>query len=561
MPMLRLLLLVLVLFFHTANSAVANVMSATTSISISAPTETIIEGNKRIVRITRKGSRIDDNLAVKIRLSGSATLHNDYELSGIRGFTVTSATVIIPAKQLSTDLAIIVVDDIAAEAAEKIILSVAATSNYHVDDTAHKVTFAIPANDVTVTTTSDAGEGSLRQAIYNATSFAGPNTITFFSESGPFAEDAQTIQLKSPLPELTSELIIDGRMPGKLWRRIGVTIDGKQLHQVFQINAGANVTIQALTIADGHANNGGGLLNQGYLILKDSTLVGNTAINEGGAVANIEGTLQVINSTFFNNAAGNNGGGISNHSDMVITNSTFSGNGANNGGGVFNNGMLLLRNTIVANNKNKDCVNAAVLDTASTHNLIEDNDRCGTPISTANPELTGLNYYNGPTPTLGIKGGSPTINLGDNASALDEHGQPLVWDQRGNGDPRFVGGITDIGAFEHQDFPKLVVDTVEDTELRACTTVSRGDCSLRGAINLANASKRDNKISFDTFLFAEPQAIILTRALPAITEELLIDGSNSAVITVKATQDFEVFRSENDAKLLLKNITIERSSR
>ena len=32
--------------------------------------------------------------------------------------------------------------------------------------------------------------------------------------------------------------------------------------------------------------------------------------------------------------------------------------------------------------------------------------------------------------------------------ARSHEGRPLVWDQRGNGDPRFVGGITDIGAFE-----------------------------------------------------------------------------------------------------------------
>ncbi len=50
--------------------------------------------------------------------------------------------------------------------------------------------------------------------------------------------------------------------------------------------------------------------------------------------------------------------------------------------------------------------------------------------------------------------------MGDNGAAVDEHGEPLRWDQRGNGDPRFVAGITDVGAFERQAFALLVVDTI-----------------------------------------------------------------------------------------------------
>lgn len=412
------------------------------------------------------------------------------------------------------------------------------------------------AKPIAVTTTADSGKGSLRQAILDANAQAGPDTITFEAAAGPFGE-AQTITLAHALPELTADLTIDGYIPGKLWQKIGVTISGNKKHRPFTVRTGARVTLRALTLAEGWARDGGAILNRGALLLKDMTLLDNSAARDGGALANLEGTVTVINSTFANNTARGQGGGFANLAAKAsVTNCTFSGNAARSGGGLFNRGALVLRNSILANSaKGKDCINEGTLDPPSTHNLMEASVRCGVPISTADPKLLAdLGYYNGPTPTLPLQAGSPAINRGDNAAALDEDGQPLTWDQRGNGDPRFVAGFTDLGAFEHQAFPELAVDTTADTELLGCTLAGAQDCSLHGALRLAMVSGKRETVTFDPSVFASPQTIALTRPLPLLSHNVTVDASGTGGVTVKG--DFWVFKMAPGVEVKLIGIEV-----
>ena len=411
--------------------------------------------------------------------------------------------------------------------------------------------------DLTVTTSADSGSGSLRQAILDANALEGPHTVRFDSKTGPFATP-QTITLASELPELVGEVTIDGYIEGRLWQPSGVTLSGADAHRVFSVAPGARVTLSYLTITAGRAPQGAGMANRGVLAVMGVTFVGNRAEDLGGGLANLGGTLTVINSTFADNRAGRAGGGLADAAgNVTVTNSTFSGNMAPQGGGLFSSGTLLVRNTILANSGDgADCVATGALDPASTHNLIEANEGCGTPISTADPRLEALGGYNGPTPTMPLGGGSPAINLGDNASAVDEHGKPLAWDQRGNGDPRFVAGFTDLGAFEVQAFPVLRVNSAEDPGLRACTG-ARGDCSLRGAIELANATQKPDVITFDPRIFAESRTIVLTRPLPELTTDMTIDAAKTAGVTLKGTGQFKVFNIAPNARVRIVNITVE----
>jgi parallel beta-helix repeat protein len=66
-------------------------------------------------------------------------------------------------------------------------------------------TLFAPAATFTVTTTADAGAGSLRDAINQANALAGPDTIRFGLPAGP-----QTISPLSALPVITDSLTIDG---------------------------------------------------------------------------------------------------------------------------------------------------------------------------------------------------------------------------------------------------------------------------------------------------------------------------------------------------------------
>ena len=395
-----------------------------------------------------------------------------------------------------------------------------------------------------VSSTADSGSGSLREAILESNCRPGPESITF--DPSVFA-DPQVIELKSPLPEITGEVTIDGYIPDQLWKASGATISGRHLLTVFRIAPGGRVTIRSLTIADGAGIDGGGIVNRGELVLEGVTLLGNTAIRDGGGLFNSGGILTVINSTFARNTAGSTGGGLAayrkpNQPDtegqVTSTNCTFSENSAIEGGALYSEVELLLRNTILANSgPGIDCVSEGPFHPASTHNLIETHEGCGAPLMSSDPQLQGLGGFNGPTQTYALLGRSPAINMGDNASAVDADGQPLVWDQRGNGDPRFVGGFTDIGAFEHQRFPSLVVDTREDSGARSCTEVAGSDCTLRGAIRLANATPEADVITFAPRVFAEAPTLVLTRPLPEVTSPLTLDASGTGGVTIVGDGD------------------------
>jgi hypothetical protein len=113
-----------------------------------------------------------------------------------------------------------------------------------------------------------------------------------------------------------------------------ITISGGNSHRVLQVNSGADLTLRDLTVADGNANPGGGVLNDGTLTIIGSTFRNNTATFDGGGVRN-NGTLTITNSTFQGNRA-DIGGGVENRGSLTVTGSLFSGNAATNaGGGVF----------------------------------------------------------------------------------------------------------------------------------------------------------------------------------------------------------------------------------
>jgi len=406
-----------------------------------------------------------------------------------------------------------------------------------------------------VTTAADRGEGSLRQAILAALALGQPAVVTFAPEV--FAEP-RTITLESELPELTGRLVVDGFIDDRLWKASGVTVSGARRRRVFRVAPRADVTLRHLTVAEGRARAGGGVVNRGRLTVHGVTFEDNRAELDGGGLLNDGGSVVVVNSTFAANRAGRSGGGLANpRGHATVTNSTFADNAAPRGAGLLSAGELLLRNTILANGvEGEDCV-AERISPGSTHNLIETHRGCGEPASTADPRLQGLAYFNGPTRTLALLSGSEAINLGDNASAVDASGERLVWDQRGPGDPRFVGGYTDIGAFEHQRLPVLRVDTVEDNGLRGCTA-SSGDCPLRGAIELANAAPEPATITFDPRVFAEPRTLLLARPPPTVTQDLTLDAGGTGGVSVTWGRDASGLDTAPGVELRLLGVTVEK---
>ena len=123
-------------------------------------------------------------------------------------------------------------------------------------------------------------------------------------------------------------------------------------------------------------------------------------------------------------------------------------------------GSPVLHNTLVAGNfqgatgTTADDVSGR-LDPGGDYNLIGDGtgmtglsngvhgNQVGNAFDLIDPLLGPLQDNGGPTFTMALLPGSPAIDAGNNAHATD-------WDQRGEGFPRIVNGIIDIGAFEYQ---------------------------------------------------------------------------------------------------------------
>ncbi len=124
-----------------------------------------------------------------------------------------------------------------------------------------------------------------------------------------------------------------------------VTLDGQNAVEVLQVNTNVNFTLNALTIANGSATDGGGLLyfGGGTVSISNSTFANNSAPNGvgGGIFTEDGGTVNISNSTFTNNSAPNGGGLYNNGSTVNISTSTFASNSAPNahgGGGLDNVG-------------------------------------------------------------------------------------------------------------------------------------------------------------------------------------------------------------------------------
>jgi hypothetical protein len=533
----------------SSGHASADDAHTTGQLIIEAPHQTALEGTEATFRIRRTDTSKEEKLTIE--LGGSATYGKDYKVEGLVDFSDGKAEVVFAKGQAVVIIAVDIEDDVVTEPNEGITFTITPSSK---SSSMHprRASLLIAANDTLVTNTHDQGEGSLRQAIINANSHEGMETIRFDSLNGPFAEP-QTIILESELPPITGELAIDGFIEDRLWKATGVTLSGREERRILKVSKDGILTIRYLTISEGFAETGGGVLNEGTLHVEGVTFLNNTAKIAGGGLANTEGKATVINATFSANRAGERGGGMAVlDGKVLLSNNTFADNESREGSGLYNEGNVRLSNTILANNLGEaDCHSTGVFDADSRNNLIVYNKGCDGAVSNEDPRLGEFGRYNGPTMIYPINGDSPAINAGDNSSAVDHEGNPLVWDQRGNGDPRFVAGITDIGAFEHQRNAWLVVDTYSDKDIHRCSRLVTGDCSLRGVIRLANADGKDAEIKFDPEIFKNDKNLVVDTPLPSISANMVIDGSDIGGISMNRSATSPLFSCKPGISLTL----------
>jgi hypothetical protein len=155
-----------------------------------------------------------------------------------------------------------------------------------------------------VKTTADAGAGSLRQAILDANSHAGADTIPI--------EVTGTINLQSALQIIFDPVAIVGPGAAQLEVRRGAVADFSVF--AFTTDAGPS-SISGLTVSNGRAP-----LNGGFA--------------QGGGIRNVEGSLTLT-------------GVVVRDNEAVVEGGT---NAFVEGGGIFSEGPLTLRETVVADN-------------------------------------------------------------------------------------------------------------------------------------------------------------------------------------------------------------------
>lgn len=318
-------------------------------------------------------------------------------------------------------------------------------------------TLPLAASVITVTSLSDSGSGSLRNAIASANT---GDSIVFAA-----ALSGGTILLTSGQLDIGAGITINGT---------GVSINGNG-GAIFDLTAATSDIFSNLTLLS--ATNAITGSSGASLTLTNSTISGST----NNALSNV--TATVTNSTLSNNAtavsggtltltgstiSGNSTGGLVNANGTVV-NSTFSGNVAAINGGTLSlydstisggttgveNTSLTLGNSIIAGNTTDLGTGDTFTDSGS--NLIgvgngsgllngANGDIVGSLASPVNPELGSLANNGGPTETEALLPGSPAIDSGNNLIIPSG----VMTDQRGAGFARIFGGTVDIGAFEVQ---------------------------------------------------------------------------------------------------------------
>ncbi len=298
-----------------------------------------------------------------------------------------------------------------------------------------------------------AGEGVNGHTIYFDGSYGGTLTVTGCNFTGNICALSGAIGYSGSSSGSDSLSVGNCTFSGNTGACVDVSLGRTVIYGCAMSN---NTFIQAIS-------------SSGVVTVTASTISGNTS----GGIWNNGGTMTVINSTVFGNGTDANtlyGGGIWNAGTLTVQDSTITGNSAvSTGGGIdAQSGSVTLQNSIVAKNYNASSPDiSGTVAAASSYNLIgngsgssgltngSNGNQVGTAASPLNPELGSLANNGGPTMpdgttmlTVALLPGSPAIDHGSNALAVDANGNPLTTDQRGL--PRIVNITVDIGACEYQ---------------------------------------------------------------------------------------------------------------
>jgi len=372
----------------------------------------------------------------------------------------------------------------------------------------------------------------------------------------PGAPDFRIFTIYNDLGNLVFEVSMDGLTisNGKGAANGGIEAFGGGIY-----NTGTTLLLNNCTISGNFAGTGGGIINEdGTVSLTNCTLAGNSA-GEGGGIWNESpfassrgGVVHLRNCTFSGNttssAAGSAIGNDNSFNDFAdarydLTGCTLDCTGNSTGTyGIYdqaNHGhtQVGLADCILNNcpmrHDNPSGGTGGIF--SSGYNLSNDNGsgvltQTGDQINT-DPGLDPLGLQNngGPTQTIALTFGSLAIDKGKSfGSATDQRGVSRPYDN--SSIPNASGGDgSDIGAYEAPQDPvqggsNYVVTNYNDHDDGVC---SGADCTLREAINRANAVSGINTIVFTH----AGGTVTLTQGELAVTDSVAINGFGNVTVS------------------------------
>lgn len=384
-------------------------------------------------------------------------------------------------------------------------------------------------------------------------------------------------------------------------------VSNNDAYHVVAVPSGVSAILDGVTIRHGFANSsgsengylrgtGGGIINLGTLIVRNSIVEDNAALF-GAGIANDGGSLTVLNSTVSDNEGffgaggvysddgsanmtlvnvtvsgnqtsnGGNAGGVYSEGTTTIINSTIINNSAEgSGGGIYRqNGTLSIANSIVSGNTGTtaDCQGAITSLGGNIFGQSGDSGNCTLNTSATAPDQTPtgavntvvdttLAYNGGATLSHALVFGSIALDAGDDAQLpvdtfdVDNDGDDneiLDIDQLGN--VRILNNRVDSGTIESNGCPQYTFPVTVTTE-----------ADLTTAIHCANANSTADTITLGS-------AITLTAinsdgaGLPAIRTDVTIDGSGFGITrSVGAQDDFRILNISSGGFLTLQDITL-----
>lgn len=258
---------------------------------------------------------------------------------------------------------------------------------------------------------------------------------------------------------------------------------------VMQVN---NVRFEGNVASGAAVDDGGGSLfnNGGFLVVENSSISTSSAdgtLGSGGAIFNNKGSIGLFTSTISGNSALNSGGGVFNNGSMLIANSTIANNTASIKGGGFYQGSstdsTVVEESLIAANISPigfDFASDSGFVGSNDYNFIgiddlnnfpaSSNDLVGTSATPLNANLVALQNNGGFTLTHSFMDGSPALNAANPANSdVDQIGQGVF------------GGRRDIGAFECQSCSAIGVE--ENGSVASQITVYPNP-SFNGTLNI-----------------------------------------------------------------------------